>query len=44
MMPKTTMGRHMQRKLKVYPGAEHPHHAQKPQVLSFGTGPDESKE
>jgi large subunit ribosomal protein L13 len=37
MMPKTTLGRHMLRKLKVYPGAEHPHHAQKPELLSFGT-------
>jgi large subunit ribosomal protein L13 len=37
MMPKTTMGRHMMTKLKVYPGAEHPHHAQKPEPLSFGT-------
>lgn len=38
MMPKTTMGRHMMRKLKVYPGAEHPHHAQKPEAMSFGAG------
>ncbi|MHC5010350.1 MAG: 50S ribosomal protein L13 [Planctomycetota bacterium] len=37
MMPKTTMGRHMLKKLKIYPGAEHPHHAQKPESLSFGT-------
>lgn len=37
MMPKTTMGRHMLRKLKVYAGAEHPHEAQKPEALSFGT-------
>lgn len=38
MMPKTTLGRHMLRKLKVYPGHEHPHHAQKPEPLAFGTG------
>ena len=38
MMPKTTMGRHMLRKLKVYAGSEHPHHAQKPEARSFGTG------
>jgi large subunit ribosomal protein L13 len=38
MMPKTTLGRHMLRKLKVYAGHDHPHHAQKPEVLSFGTG------
>ena len=38
MMPKTTMGRHMLKKLKVYAGQDHPHHAQKPDVLTFGTG------
>jgi large subunit ribosomal protein L13 len=30
MMPKTTLGRAMLRKLKVYAGAEHPHAAQQP--------------
>jgi len=30
MMPKTTLGRAMLRKLKVYAGAEHPHEAQQP--------------
>ena len=40
MMPKTTMGRHMLKKLKIFPGAQHPHHAQKPEALSFGTGVD----
>ncbi len=30
MLPKTKLGREMQRKLKVYCGAEHPHEAQKP--------------
>lgn len=35
MLPKTTMGRHMLRKLKVYEASEHPHHAQKPEPLSF---------
>lgn len=30
MMPKTTLGRAMMRKLKVYAGAEHPHEAQQP--------------
>jgi large subunit ribosomal protein L13 len=34
MLPKTTLGRDMLKKLKVYPGAEHPHAAQTPQ--SFG--------
>ena len=38
MMPKTNLGRHMLRKLKIYAGQEHPHHAQKPEVLAFGTG------
>ena len=38
MMPKTTMGRHMLKKLKVYAGNDHPHHAQKPEALTFGTG------
>ncbi|MCX5970309.1 MAG: 50S ribosomal protein L13 [Coprothermobacterota bacterium] len=31
MLPKTTLGRDMLKKLKVYPGAEHPHAAQTPQ-------------
>jgi large subunit ribosomal protein L13 len=35
MMPKTTLGRHMLRKLKVYAGKDHPHHAQKPEVLTI---------
>jgi len=30
MMPKTTLGRAMFRKLKMYAGAEHPHAAQQP--------------
>ena len=33
MLPKTTMGEAMWRKLKVYAGADHPHAAQKPRVL-----------
>ena len=35
MLPKTTLGRHMLSKLKVYPGKDHPHHAQKPEPLSL---------
>ncbi len=35
MMPKTTLGRHMLTKLKVYANAEHPHTAQKPQALAI---------
>ena len=30
MMPKTKLGRAMMKKLKVYPGPEHPHQAQQP--------------
>jgi large subunit ribosomal protein L13 len=30
MLPKNTLGRHYLRRLKVYPGAEHPHSAQQP--------------
>jgi large subunit ribosomal protein L13 len=33
MLPKTTLGEAMYRKLKVYAGAEHPHTAQKPSKL-----------
>jgi large subunit ribosomal protein L13 len=35
MLPKTTLGRHMLTKLKVYPGKDHPHHAQKPEPIAF---------
>ena len=33
MLPKNTLGRAMLRKLKVYPGAEHPHAALRPSAL-----------
>ena len=33
MLPKTKMGDAMYRKLKVYPGADHPHAAQQPQKI-----------
>jgi large subunit ribosomal protein L13 len=33
MLPKTTLGDAMYRKLKVYAGADHPHAAQKPSSL-----------
>ena len=36
MMPKNSLGRQMFRKLKVYAGAEHPHAAQRPEVLTLG--------
>ncbi len=35
MLPKTRLGRQMLKKLKVYPGAEHPHAAQKAQPLEI---------
>ena len=34
MLPKNRLGRAMIKKLKVYPGAHHPHAAQKPEPLS----------
>ncbi|MFZ5698180.1 MAG: 50S ribosomal protein L13 [Pseudomonadota bacterium] len=36
MLPHNPLGRAMLRKLKVYPGAEHPHTAQQPQELNVG--------
>lgn len=35
MLPKNRLGRAMIGKLKIYPGAEHPHLAQKPQTLNL---------
>ncbi len=35
MLPKGPLGRQMASKLHVYTGAEHPHAAQKPEVLTF---------
>ena len=35
MLPKNSLGRQMLRKLKVYAGPEHPHAAQKPEVLEI---------
>jgi large subunit ribosomal protein L13 len=34
MLPKGRLGRAMIKKLKVYKGSEHPHEAQKPEILS----------
>jgi large subunit ribosomal protein L13 len=39
MLPKNTLGRQLFTKLKVYAGADHPHAAQKPQVLTVNTIP-----
>ncbi|HEY4357281.1 MAG TPA: 50S ribosomal protein L13 [Acidobacteriaceae bacterium] len=33
MLPKSKMGRQMATKLKVYKGADHPHHAQQPAAM-----------
>ena len=35
MLPKNSLGRRMASKLKVYKGAEHPHAAQKPEILEL---------
>jgi len=35
MLPKTKLGRHMFKKLKVYSGSNHPHEAQKPEKLEL---------
>ncbi len=39
MLPKNRLGRAMARKLQVYPGAEHPHAAQRPRPLRLGEVP-----
>ena len=35
MLPKTILGRKMLKNLRVYPGVEHPHAAQKPETLEI---------
>lgn len=35
MLPKNRLGRKMFKKLKVYAGSEHPHQAQRPEILTF---------
>ena len=35
MLPKNTLGRAMNRKLKVYAGPNHPHGAQKPREITL---------
>jgi large subunit ribosomal protein L13 len=37
MVPKGPLGRAQLRKLRVYPGAEHPHESQQPEVLDFAS-------
>jgi large subunit ribosomal protein L13 len=36
MLPHTRLGRKMAKKLRVYPGPDHPHEAQKPEPLELG--------
>jgi large subunit ribosomal protein L13 len=36
MLPKNALGRKLFRKLKVYAGSDHPHAAQKPEVMQLG--------
>jgi large subunit ribosomal protein L13 len=35
MLPKNSLGRQLLRKLKIYPGGEHPHQAQEPVALTW---------
>ena len=35
MLPKNRLGRQMLKKLKVYAGSDHPHHAQQPEPLTI---------
>jgi len=35
MIPKNKLGRKMLKKLKVYPGKEHPHEAQQPEIIEL---------
>lgn len=39
MLPKNTLGRQLFTKLKVYDGPNHPHQAQKPEILTINTIP-----
>jgi large subunit ribosomal protein L13 len=36
MLPHNRMGRSVLKRLKIYPGAEHPHEMQKPEELKLG--------
>jgi large subunit ribosomal protein L13 len=37
MMPKTRLGRHLMKNLRIFVGSEHTHQAQKPEVLALKT-------
>ena len=41
MLPKNTLGRQLFTKLNVYAGPDHPHQAQKPDILEINTIPGE---
>ena len=43
MLPKSRLGKRMITHLLVYPGAEHPHQAQKPQALKIKKGSSDGK-
>lgn len=43
MLPKNALGRRLFTKLKVYAGADHPHAAQQPEVLTINTIPGGDK-
>ncbi len=43
MLPKNSLGRTLFTKLKVYTGSNHPHSAQKPEVLTINTIPGGDK-
>jgi len=43
MLPHNTLGRNMLRKLKVYPGPEHPHQAQGPVLIELPHGKKSAK-
>jgi len=43
MMPKGPLGRAQFKKLKIYAGAEHPHEAQKPEVLDIAARNSKNK-
>jgi large subunit ribosomal protein L13 len=43
MLPKTSLGRQLFTKLKVYVGPDHPHQAQKPEALNIQTIPGGEK-
>ncbi len=43
MLPKNSLGRKLHNKLKVYPGPDHPHEAQKPETITIQTIPGGEK-